>query len=387
MRPLRVKIVAYRAAEPTIIENAQQKLLRLYDSSQVEFVDTQPDVIFFLSGGSERAAAEILEDGHFYVLLAHREGNSYASATEVKAYANQRGLRTILLDLEDSQTPAFMQHLQAVLHGVHALQGQRVGLVGEVSEWLIASSIEPSRLSECLGIHVQQIPWAQVADYRHARPASELLTAFAGQSAIDLTETAQVYTVLQELMRTANLQAITVECFPLVQEHHVTACLPLAKFNADGIPAGCEGDLVSIVGMMLAQAVTGTVPWIANTARVSDSLALFAHCTVAPNLIQQAHITTHFETGQGTAVQGDFIADEITLFRLDQTLQQAFLTSGRVVTRPRYHTACRTQIEVQLPPSAVHALRERPLGNHHLILPGDQTARLALACQVLGLDL
>ena len=97
-------------------------------------------------------------------------------------------------------------------------------------------------------------------------------------------------------------------------------------------------------------------------------------------------VTTHFETGVGTAIQGDFAADDVTIFRLDSSLRRAFLTCAPVLARPRYAHACRTQIEVALPPQAVRLLRDSPLGNHHLILPGNHADRLRLACLRFGLE-
>jgi L-fucose isomerase-like protein len=126
---------------------------------------------------------------------------------------------------------------------------------------------------------------------------------------------------------------------------------------------------------------------MANTVHLAAQRSLFAHCTIAPNLLSRYTIDTHFETGQGTAIKGDFKGDEITLFRLNNQLNTAFITTGAIVARPKYEIACRTQIEVVLPQSAVTLLQEQPLGNHHLVLPGDQRSTLTLACKILGIDL
>jgi len=384
MTTLRVKLLAYRGAEQPIFDQGKAQFLNLVNAERVEFVENKPDLLFFLSGGSERPATDILDQGHFYTFLAGKAGNAYAAATEVKAYANQQGIRTMLLDSDDLRTPAHLTRLVDVLEGLQRLQGQKLGLIGEVSEWLIASRIAPQRLKDKLGIELKHIPWDSLPVY-HSQPVSEeLLDTFHSQT-FDLHDTGRVHTLLQECITSRGLDAITVECFSLVTKHSVTACLPLGKFNAEGVPAGCEGDIVSIVGMMLAKETTGIIPWMANTVQVSETGSFFAHCTIAPNLTDDITITTHFETGKGTAIQSTFTADEVTLFRLDQTLSKSFLTTGRVLKRPRHDTMCRTQVELQLPPAAVRALQENPLGNHHLILPGDHTDTLALVFHILGL--
>jgi hypothetical protein len=49
-------------------------------------------------------------------------------------------------------------------------------------------------------------------------------------------------------------------------------------------------------------------------------------------------------------------------------------------------TACRTQIEVKLNENDVKLLRENPLGNHHLIYPGDCSQLLEMCCQFLEIE-
>ncbi len=386
MRRLKAALLAHRGAGADQCKEGEAKLLSLVDVECVEIVNTEAELLFFLSGGSEALAVDMLKPDKFYVLLACKEGNSFASATEVKAYANQRGIRTVLLDYDQPETAGFLKKFTQVMDGLHRLKGQRLGLIGEVSEWLAASTIAPERLQEKLGIELQRFPWNSLENFQEQDADTALFENFHS-SHFNLQDTAKVYRVLRNCIRTQRLDAITVECFSLVVEHAVTACLPLAQLNTDGLPAGCEGDICSATGMMLVRALTGLVPWIANTVHVGDSHAIFAHCTAPLNLLRDFSIVTHFETGQGTAIRGQWEADDVLLFRLDATLTKAFLTRAEVLERPQLTQACRTQIEVALRPDAATALRERPLGNHHLILPADYADVLNLACRVLGLEL
>jgi L-fucose isomerase-like protein len=138
--------------------------------------------------------------------------------------------------------------------------------------------------------------------------------------------------------------------------------------------------------MMLCKELTGIVPWIANINKATDKVCMFSHCTIAPGLVSGFSVKTHFETGQGTAIEGDFKGDLITIFRFDNTLSKAFIATANITGRPKSASACRTQIEVKLSESEVKQLREYPLGNHHLIFPGDCKRLLEFACKVLGID-
>ncbi len=385
MATLRVALLAFQGAGTDIYAKGRQRIAQLLPSTHIEFVEEQPDALFFLSGGSEANATTLLTLGKLNLLLAYKEGNAYAAATEALAYARQRGYRALLFDIEDEDAAASLQSFADAIQGVERLRGQRLGLIGEVSEWLIASRIEADRLCDVLGIELAHIPWNTLPTYHTQPPAPELLAAF--QSAEhDLSATAKVHSLLKHVIETERLDAITVECFSLVQGHAVTACLPLATFNANGFPAGCEGDVASIAGMMFARAVIGIVPWMANTVQIKPDRGVFAHCTVAPTLLKELTVTTHFETGKGTAIQGIFAADEVTLFRFDAALRVAFITSGMTLSRPCEEHACRTQLEIGLSAQATTLLRSSPLGNHHLICPGNHVEKLRTACQVAGID-
>lgn len=356
------------------------RILRLTGTSQPDLFSDLPEIILFLSGGSERYALERAKSDGNYLLIGSRHGNSYASATEVKAWMNSKGIPSILLDEEAMDTPMRVQNFSKAGEALKSQRGKRIGMIGKVSGWLVASDIPTSRLREKFGIERIDIGWDQLPRHTDVPPSADFLDYFRNPGEFDLTETARVSELLALTIADRNLDAITVECFPLVKENHVTACLPLARFNDLGFPAGCEGDLTALTGMMLVRELTGTVPWIANINEVSETGCLFSHCTIAPQLVDDLTVKTHYETNEGTAIQGRFRSDEVTLFRLDQSLNRAFVTTGKVIGRPRSHSACRTQITVQLPPSALTLLREDPLGNHHLILPGDYVGLLRSAC-------
>lgn len=383
---IRVKLLAFQEAPDTLFSDAESRIEKLITPGRFELADSDPDVLFFLSGGSEKAALKHVSAGRFYMLVGSRHGNSWASATEVMAWLNGMNIPSLLLDEDEEGTAEILSHFIVVKQALDRLNGQRLGLIGQVSDWLVASAIPPGLLKARLGIDLVEIPWQELGHFSGYHPSGEFLDNFSGERQADLTETARVSEMLTQAIRERDLDAITVECFPMVQKEGVTACLPLARFNDLGIPAGCEGDITAIAGMMLCRELTGIVPWMANINRAAGDRCLFSHCTIAPGLVSGFSVTTHYETGKGTAIAGDFREDEVTIFRFDQALTKAFIASATITGRPRSSSACRTQIEVKLTADEVRLLKENPLGNHHLIFPGDCTRLLQSACMVLGIS-
>jgi len=382
--PLKIKLLDYQGGPVNPDKETLAQLERLVGRDQVELTGDGPEILIFLSGGSEQYARQLVESGKHYLLIGSRHGNSYASATEVKAWMNGAGISSMLLDEEDEATPLVVESYRKAKESLASLKGKRIGLLGKVSGWLIASGIPAPLLLEKFGLERMDIDWSELLHFSDVATSQPFLDYFSGCVHPNLDETARVSELLSRTILERKLDAITVECFPLVKENGVTACLPLARFNDMGFPAGCEGDLTALVGMMLGRELTGTVPWIANINKVSNEGCLFSHCTIAPGLVDDMTIPTHYETGVGTAIQGRFRNDRVTVFRLDSSISRAFIATGLVTGRPQLKSACRTQIEVQLAQREVTLLREDPLGNHHLIFPGDCTGLLRMACWLAG---
>ena len=386
MTKLKIKLFASNGTPDAVFENAEKRIEKLISSEKYSLAENDPDVLLFITGGTERAAMEQVSAGKFYFLIGSRHSNSYASATEVKAYLNGLNIPSMLLDEEEAETSVFLNDLFTVNKALKSLEGKKLGLIGQVSDWLISSAISPDILESKFGIKLITIPWNKLAHFSEFKASDTFLKSFSGEKHFDLTETAKVYELLNDTIHKWNLDAITVECFPLVQKNNVTACLPLAKFNNEGFPAGCEGDLTAIAGMMLCKELTGIIPWIANINKATDDVCVFSHCTIAPGLLSDYSIKTHFETGQGTAIEGDFKGDLITIFRFDKNLSKAFIATANISGRPKSESACRTQIEVKLTKNEVISLKQNPLGNHHLIFPSDCKKILNFACAIIGVD-
>lgn len=386
MTKLKIKLLIFNGAPAFEKESAPGRIEKLMPAGSYEIVeDEDPDVLFFLTGGSERNAIESVGRDGFYLLIGSDKGNAYASATEVKSYLDENETGSFLMGEEETATPGFLANFLKVKFAVEALKGKRIGLIGEISGWLVNSAVSAKSLMSKFGIELVNIKWDDINHYSQFAPAEGFEALFKERGIDNLECSARVNQMLKETISAHSLDAITVECFPMVQNEGVTACLSLARFNNDGFPAGCEGDLTAVLGMMVCKELTGIVPWIANINRVSDDGCLFSHCTIAPGLLTDFSVTTHYETGKGSAVAGRFKSDTVTVFRFDKWLSKAFIAVGDVIDRPSYATACRTQIEVKMSKEDMQRLKNNPLGNHHLIFPGDCSQLLECFCKVKGI--
>ncbi len=392
MERLRVKLLAYPAADAQVFSKAKRRLQKLFRQEIVEFVDKDPEVLVFLSGGSERIALQSVQEYGFYLLIASDIDNAWAAATEVKAWMNQNNVTSILVDQNSDEAIELVEDLFKVKNGIKRLKGMRFGLVGEVSDWLVNSSIDPFVIKTKLGIDQVNIPWETINIAEHKNISADFLNFFDNPSTPnkkDILGSGQIYEVLSDVIRSYKLNALTVECFSLLQKCNATACLALSKLSMDGVPAGCEGDTCSMLGMMIAKELFGIVPWIANTSFVDPNKQqiIFSHCTVPANLLKDFELDTHFESGKGLAIKGSLKAETVTILRLDHTLSKMFVREGTVETTMSKKGMCRTQLKVNVDESAIDYFMNNPLGNHHLIIPGDFTLGFELAARMLKMIL
>jgi len=384
---LRVKLLAFPAADVTLFEKAKKKHISLFNPEQIEFVNDKPDILMFLTGGSEHIAIESVQEYRFYLMLASREANAWASATEVKAWMNMHNVSSLLINTDEPLASTYIQEFYKASNGIRHLHGQRLGVVGKPSAWLVASTISPFLLQSRLGIEQVDISWNEIMFDEIQQVSPDFTTLFGmADDKEELMASGRIFEGLASLIPFYRLNALSVECFPLVNQTSHTACLALAKLNLDGFPTACEADSCSAAGMMLANEVCGVIPWMANTILVEGNRAVFAHCTAPLNLLEEFKLDSHYETGKGYSIAGSLRSPDVTIFRLDNTLNKIFITRAEVKSRPKSKTACRTQLEVEISDSAARYFTDSPFGNHHLILPNSYTMRLKLAARLLRME-
>lgn len=353
--------------------------VELVPTGEAEVLAEPVPVLLIVTGGTEEQALLVLAKARgTAVLLSHPAHNSLPAALEIAARlrAEGRSVRLLHLGIGDDDLP----HLAQAIALARALRGKRVGLIGEPSPWLIASSPEPAILQEKLGIEVVPIPLAEVLG-RVPAAAPPVEGEGVGIQTEERGMGARVHAALRFLVEERDLDALSIACFGLLP-HRMTACWALACLADDGIPAGCEGDLPALLALILAQELTGGPGFLANPADVDgkrETLTL-AHCTVPLALTRSHVLRTHFESGLGLAVAGEVRPGPYTLVRFGgRYLDQAFFVEGQVLDeRVGREDLCRTQVRFKLPRGAIDRLLRGPLGNHHVLIPGHHRRLLTL---------
>ena len=328
-------------------------------------LQTLPDAVMIATGGVENLFKRIWEAidvemmcsplGHKSVtMIADGRNNSLAAALEILTYLGNNGMEgRIVHGTNDEIVSAIIE-----THGRASLRG-RIGLFGQPSDWLIASSVDCDFLLQHYGIETVDIDLQRLIEGIKAIPQDE--AAKVAQTMVkrakavkeptnaDMLEAAKAYLAIKRICQEERLDALTIRCFDIVKACGTTSCLALALLNDEGIVAGCEGDMQTLMSMFLAKRICGETAFMANPSQLTDKSSMLAHCTIPLSMCDETIVRSHFESGIGVAVQGLLPLTDYTLFKWGgPQLDRYFVAEAQAVETPYSDHFCRTQITLSV---------------------------------------
>ena len=348
-------------------------------------LQTLPDAFMIATGGVENLFKRIWASIDVEMMcapsrlktvtmIADGRNNSLAAALEILTYLGNIGVEgKILHGTNDEIISAIVE----TCHGA-SLRG-RIGLFGQPSDWLIASGVDRDYLRQRYGIETIDIDLQRLIDGIKTVPqteAEEVAQTMVKRAKdvkepthADMVEAAKAYLAIKKICQEERLDAMTIRCFDIVKACGTTSCLALALLNDEGIVAGCEGDMQTLLSMLLAKRLCGAVVFMANPSQLTDKTSMLAHCTIPLTMCDETVVRSHFESGIGVAIQGVLPLTDYTLFKWGGSkLDRFFVTEAKAVESPYSNHFCRTQItlDVNLKPY----LLQHSVGNHHVVIRG-----------------
>lgn len=341
-------------------------------------------IIFIATGGVERLVIQHFESlPRPVVLLADGMQNSLASALEISSWLRTRGTRSEILHGEFSTIIQRIHILHSNFQAQRALAGQRIGVFGVPSPWLIASSVDYLLAKRRWGVEYMDIPLERVHDIYDTITDDEVgasCAAFASQALAcreatpeDILKAMRLYRAIRRVCEEEKLSALTISCIKCLEQTGTTGCLALALLNDDGIIAGCEGDLQSIFTLLATRALTGKVGFMANPSLVNTRTneIVLAHCTIGTKQTDRYIVRSHFETESGIGIQGLLPTGDVTLIKCGgECLDEYYVSTGTLTENTNYINMCRTQVRIRMNTPAEYFLKT-PLGNHHISIQGN----------------
>lgn len=354
------------------------------DSDYSTYGDADLNLIYVCTGGTEGVFKKIQpllmeRSSRPFYLLTSGKSNSLAASMEILSYLNMNKLKGEIIHGDAAYISTRVKELAQVESARKKLFGMRLGVIGAPSDWLISSIASPVAVKQKLGIEIVNIAIDEVVDaYNAIADTPSDCATLAEKATTKATKEAvpgavKLYYALKEVVSRHRLNGFTIRCFDLLGVVRNTSCYALARLNADGIVAGCEGDIPTLLTMMITKAVTGVSGFQANPSRIDPKTGemLVAHCTIPLNMVTRYELDTHFESGIGIGIRGYMAEGPVTIFKVSGDLSRHFTAEATLERSLAEPNLCRTQQVLQLtkPEQATYFLTA-PIGNHHVIVPG-----------------
>lgn len=342
-------------------------------------------LIYVCTGGTEGIFKKLLPDlqaksiSPFYLLTSGRS-NSLAASMEILSYLRQNNMKGEIIHGSAVYITKRIKLLSQVEDARNTLLGSRLGIIGQPSDWLISSSVDERVVRQRFGVELVNIPMKELLEVisETPEPLSEDYTDIDSIRS-SLPGANKIYKALKTLVENYQLQGFTLRCFDLLTAIKNTGCLALAKLNAEGIVAGCEGDVPAMISMMIVRSLLGVSGFQANPSRIDPETGelIFAHCTIPLNMVERFEYDTHFESGIGVGIRGFMKEGPVTVFKVSGDKSRHFIAEGYLTQNLSEPNLCRTQQKIQLTDkSQISYFLSNPIGNHHIILPGHYKALL-----------
>lgn len=328
---------------------------------ELDFHDVDAIVLYPLTGGTENPLKEFAYFRKPVILFGDSYNNSIAAAIELREYFREKLVPSTLVKTYEELKAALLgyEDMKEILEKFLKL---RLGLIGRISPWLINEDFELPYIHISLKKFYEY--YNRITDAEGYRAVEKIIGKaknIVEPKRDDLIKAGRIYLAIRQIIEDYKLDGFTIGCFDLIGKIKATPCLALAMFNAEGIPAACEGELNSLLGMTIIRRFFDKPAFMGNIADYGEDYIILAHCT-AP-LIANYNLRSHFESGMGVGVEVSLPKGKASLLKI--TGRKAVVAGVEVKERERNEQRCRTQLKLKV--EEAKDFIDGTLGNHHLL--------------------
>ena len=136
------------------------------------------DLIYVRTGGTEGIFLRLLpqlqaQSNRPFYLLTSGKSNSLAASMEILSYLRQHGFKGEIIHGSSEYIHTRIGILTKVAEARKQLQGLRLGIIGQPSDWLISSLADKDKVHQLLGIELVDIPMQELLDAIADTPVKE----------------------------------------------------------------------------------------------------------------------------------------------------------------------------------------------------------------------
>jgi L-fucose isomerase-like protein len=288
------------------------------------------------------------------------------------------------------------------------------------------------RLKDIFGIDIVRADssdilkyYNQIEDMKAKNLASKFLEStqgILGTTEDEIIKATKLYLALKNLMEDYETNAVTAGCLPWIRQNllPVSPCFAISKFNDEGIPAGCEADVESLITLCFCHYLAGRPGFMSDPViDESTNRIIFAHCTASTRFLGYKQkpfpfwFRSHTESWRDVGIETEMKQKgEVTVLRLLGTIKSksfcwpvvnvynkfegynllAYKAKTAEINKDikdkekrKLEWGCRTKVTLELPEEELRKFKENFYGHHRIILYGDYTKKLKMLARFLGI--
>ena len=334
--------------------------------------DNQLLLILVQSGGSEGFFKELIYPiykGPYY-LLTYGSTNSLAASLEILSFLKQHQERSEVLHGDNHY---ILDRINYLYDNINQKKKEiRLGIFGKPSDWLISSDVDKLKCKKIFNIDLIDIDQDEIIQsIKSINEIDEEEVSIYPYKKEEVIKALKIYHGLKKVVEKYHLNGFTIRCFDIIKIIKSSACLALAVFNKDSLPASCEGDVPAMLTAVIIQELLNQHAFQVNPQwinPVNDEVE-FAHCTLPLDMANSIQFDTHFESGIGIGLHGELKKGDVTIVKISNDLNEFYVEEGTLISNDYRKDRCRTQVKIKLNSSASYFLTSS-LGNHHQIIYG-----------------
>jgi len=250
------------------------------------------------------------------------------------------------------------------LRGLKKLRGSRTALVGGIAPGFTDMAFDERKSMAKLGAYVDRLPEFGDIKERALSYKQEEITPviedFVKNAANvncqdDMDATARLYKAFEDLILQNGYDAIAIGCWPKYRrDFGIVVCGIIGQLLEKGYIAACEGDVDSMLSMLMLKSIAGEntpdiMPMLMDLSDLdfNDNSALFWHCGSSPLCFadpQGMSLNCHYKPGRnapgadptpvGTVSDMYFRSGPVTIARFTWEYENMLLLTGEFFDKP-----------------------------------------------------
>ena len=211
----------------------------------------------------------------------------------------------------------------------------------------------------------------------------------------DTSKAEKMYHIFREMLEEYDANVFTVNCLWSMIHNGcaTTACYPLSKLNDEKIVSACEADITTMINMLIVSLASNSPAFMLNPYLFPEDNKLFvSHCTSPrkhsfdSESMDDFNIYSYYEKPllpcglQILKETGPVTVTGISHDKMDEMI----VIRGNIVRNTAF-SSCRTQVEIDVE-GDIREITENYEGRHWAMVYGDQSRKIQLAGQMLGLN-